>query len=372
MTTRTYTGENVLNAAKRRVAWLFDEFEQVVVSISGGKDSTVLAHLALQEARARGRKVGFLFVDAEAVFQATIDQVEYLFSLDKEHITPYWFQIPYAITNAASIDEPAFVAWDEARKNDWMRPQKPDAIHRAPWSRKTTVKDMLKGLAERDIMANFERMRADAASLVGLRADESLNRQRAVAKKPGYKGVFWSTARHGQATSFYPIYDWQVDDVWHYISQEGLRYNAYYDYAFKKGVSPHKMRVSSLVNNWAFKDMSEAPEFEPETYQKLLLRTKGVDLARALGQDKAMFRCVALPASYHTWREYRDFLLKTYRNPVLLGVFRKRFEGQPENEATFRKQCKQLVLGDYENHFPVERTEGNGKDKILNEWVNEL
>ena len=43
-----YTNENVLNAARRRIHFLFDEFENIIVSISGGKDSTVCCHLALQ------------------------------------------------------------------------------------------------------------------------------------------------------------------------------------------------------------------------------------------------------------------------------------------------------------------------------------
>ena len=35
-------GENVLDAAQKRIEWLFDTFEQITLSFSGGKDSTVL------------------------------------------------------------------------------------------------------------------------------------------------------------------------------------------------------------------------------------------------------------------------------------------------------------------------------------------
>ena len=50
--------KNVLTAAKERISYIFDNFDNIVVSISGGKDSTVLAHLALTEAHKRGRKIG--------------------------------------------------------------------------------------------------------------------------------------------------------------------------------------------------------------------------------------------------------------------------------------------------------------------------
>ena len=39
--------KSVLEAARERMAFVFDSFEQIIVSVSGGKDSTVMAHLAL-------------------------------------------------------------------------------------------------------------------------------------------------------------------------------------------------------------------------------------------------------------------------------------------------------------------------------------
>ena len=83
----TYHPEkNVLEAARERISYIFDEVEHVIVSISGGKDSTVLAHLALVEAHKRGRKIGLFYLDEEVVYQARIDQVEYLMSLyPREH-----------------------------------------------------------------------------------------------------------------------------------------------------------------------------------------------------------------------------------------------------------------------------------------------
>jgi predicted phosphoadenosine phosphosulfate sulfurtransferase len=58
-------GTNVLIAAKQRVAWTFDTFERVYTSFSGGKDSTVMLHLVMEEAEKRGRRAGVLLVDLE-------------------------------------------------------------------------------------------------------------------------------------------------------------------------------------------------------------------------------------------------------------------------------------------------------------------
>lgn len=42
MLKQVYMPETVDEASKRRISYIFDEFENIIVSISGGKDSTVL------------------------------------------------------------------------------------------------------------------------------------------------------------------------------------------------------------------------------------------------------------------------------------------------------------------------------------------
>ena len=42
----------------------------------------------------------------------------------------------------------------------------------------------------------------------------------------------------------------------------------------------------------------------------------------------------------------------------------KRFSKHLENEYVARQQCKQLILGDYENNFPIKNTEDPIQEKI--------
>jgi predicted phosphoadenosine phosphosulfate sulfurtransferase len=67
---------NVFDAALMRLDWVFDTFEQVCLSFSGGKDSTVLFHLAAAVARKKGKKFAVLFVDWEAQYLLTIQHVQ--------------------------------------------------------------------------------------------------------------------------------------------------------------------------------------------------------------------------------------------------------------------------------------------------------
>lgn len=54
---RKFLETNVLDEAKKRISTVFDEFEKIYVSFSGGKDSTVMLHLVMDEAIKRNRKV---------------------------------------------------------------------------------------------------------------------------------------------------------------------------------------------------------------------------------------------------------------------------------------------------------------------------
>lgn len=47
MATKIYNNTNVYDATKSRVSQIFDEFERIYVSFSGGKDSTVMTHIVL-------------------------------------------------------------------------------------------------------------------------------------------------------------------------------------------------------------------------------------------------------------------------------------------------------------------------------------
>jgi predicted phosphoadenosine phosphosulfate sulfurtransferase len=98
----------------------------------------------------------------------------------------------------------------------------------------------------------------------------------------------------------------------------------------------------------------DLPEFEPETYNKLVKRAKGIILAQETGKNAKLFRARKLPKNFATWRAYRDFLLQTHPDPVGKDVLGRRFANHLDNEYVARQQVRQLVLNDYENNLPVD------------------
>lgn len=354
MLKQIYIDENVLEATKKRISYIFNEFENIIVSISGGKDSTVLAHLALSEAYKRNRKVGLFFLDEEVVYQSTVEQIRYLMNLYPENTIKLWYQISFHLTNATSIEEGQLICWEEGKHKLWMRKKEPDSIQHKSWDKeKETIRDKNKGFGFYDAIENFNNSRKNTAFLVGLRATESPNRWRAVCKNPGYKDVYWCTKMANDNVSMYPLYDWNFHDIWKYIYDNKLRYSKIYDFQHKKGMGLQEIRVSSLIHEKSFKALVELPEFEPKTYDRLLERIKGISIGNLYGKDNKMLRARTLPKNFKSWIDYRDFLLKTYPDESKKNIFVKRFSKHLQNDYVARQQCRQLILNDYENNLPV-------------------
>lgn len=352
--------QNVLEAAKRRISFVFDHFKDVILSISGGKDSTVLAHLALMEAKRRNRRVGLYFLDEEVVYQSTIDQVAYLMDLMPEHTNRLWLQLEFRLTNASSLTESQLIAWEAGKHEVWMRPRRRDSIQHPMWDRsKETIANKSKGFGFYDVIENFERCFSDTAFLVGLRGAESPNRWRAMIKNPvniGGENTYWATKKEANV-SLYPLFDWNYFDIWRYLAENSVRYCKIYDLQFQKGYPITEMRLSSLIHERAFKSIVDLPEFEPKTYNALLKRIKGISLIQETGKAAKLFRVRKLPQNHKTWQSYRDFLLATYPTPEHKPIFEKRFARQLNNEYVARQQCRQLILNDYENNLHIHNAE---------------
>jgi len=97
-------GKNVLEAARERISWTFDEFPRVYCSFSAGKDSTAMMHLVMEEAKRRNRRIGVLFIDWECQFSMTIKHARKMFGDYSGWIDPYWVSIPLTLSTRAGVD----------------------------------------------------------------------------------------------------------------------------------------------------------------------------------------------------------------------------------------------------------------------------
>lgn len=313
---KLYLNENVLEAAQRRIRTIYDQFPRVCVSFSGGKDSSVLLYLTIEEAKRRGRlPVEVLFIDWEAQYEATIKYIDEVLGDDIKTKT-YWICLPLSTDNGCSMHDPMWTSWDPQKKDVWVRPfpNRPDVIKdydALPFYRF--------GMFFEEFVPKFQEWLAGddkLACLIGLRADESLNRFRAVTKKrpTRYNELPWTKEMGGNTVACYPIYDWGVQDIWGYIGKNKLPYNQIYDRMYWLGQSIYDMRINEPYGPECRRGLDKYHPLEPATWNRLVARVGGANFGKLSSMTSLFARGnkIMRPESFKTWKEYALFLLNTY------------------------------------------------------------
>lgn len=309
---------NVHEAALRRLDYIFNEFDNVYVSLSGGKDSGVLLNLVLDYMRTNGikRKVGVFFVDLEAFYKSTIEFIERMILDNSDLIDPYWVCLPMLSINSVSMYEPWWMFWEEAKRDKWVRtmPAHPFIINSENnpfkfWRERMTFEEFIEHFGKWYAQKHGGR----TACLVGIRTQESLNRWRALNRedKGMWKGCAYSTKKADDVFNFYPIHDWLVEDIWTYNGKFQKPYNRAYDLFHQAGVLLSKMRICEPFGDEQKAGLNLFRFVEPETWARVADRVSGANFGNIYCGTKAMgMKYFPLPKG-HTWKSYCKFLLKT-------------------------------------------------------------
>lgn len=319
MSKKVYIDKSVLTASKERVSEVFDHFKRIYISFSGGKDSTVMTHLVLDEAKKRGVKVGLLIIDLEAQYSATIEHIEEIIEEYKDSIDLHWFCGELLLRNAVSDYEPKWCCWDEEKKDLWVR-EKPELatdLSQYPF--------YIPKMEFEELMVIFGEWYSDGedcAAFIGIRSDESLHRYRAITSLK--KGLMfnhrkWTTKIKKNLYNIYPIYDWRTEDIWLFHSRfKHYSHNKIYDLMTKAGVKFSNQRLCQPFGDDQKKGLWLYHILEPLTWYKLINRVSGVNSGSLYCQDTGNINGntrISKPEN-HTWESYTNFLLKSLPVPV--------------------------------------------------------
>lgn len=310
---KKYLNINVYEAAQERINWAFDNFERICISFSGGKDSTCMTHMVMEEAKKRNKKVALLFIDWEIQYDLTIKHVRKIFDMYKEFIEPYWLSIPLLSDNACSQIEPEWISWDKDKKDIWVRQPEDISI-----TDTNLFPFWYYGITFEEFVPKFNEWFGQGlptACFVGIRTRESLNRYRALAnkRKNKFDSKIFTTCVSDNVWNVYPIYDWSAEDDWTYLGKTGKPYNTIYDRFYQAGLSLHQMRIDEPFGATTRRSLWMYQIIEPKTWAKMVLRTSGANSASLYSKEMGNIlgnKKVTLPQN-HTWESFAKYLLST-------------------------------------------------------------
>lgn len=363
-------GLNVYEATQQRIAWTFDTFPRVYVSFSGGKDSTVMLHMAMDEAIKRGRRVGVLFLDLEGQYKLTIDHILEMLELYREHVEPFWISLPIHLRNAVSMYEHHWIAWEPGREADWVRQPPPIAI-----TDQALFPFYHYAMEFEEFVPEFGYWYAQdqwCACLVGIRTAESLNRWRTIAGHGmKFEGRGWTNYIGKTLYNVYPIYDWTTEDIWTYHGKTGRCYNRLYDLMYQAGLSIHQARICQPYGDDQRKGLWLFHLIEPQTWARVVARVNGANSGALYAQESGniLGNLKITKPEGHTWQSFANLLLESlppktkehFTNKIATFLHwwacRGYTHGIPDEadakqEAThevpsWRRICKALLRNDY-------------------------
>lgn len=313
---KVYTDKNVLDATLERLEYIFNEFDNVLVAFSGGKDSGILFNLTYDYAKKHNmlNKLAVYFEDYEGGYQYTVDFVKRTFDKYTD-IKRYWLCLPIRAACSVSMHQSYWIPWNKDEEEIWIREYpKGDYViteDNCPFK----FEKGTSGFETRIIFSKwYASQNGKTAVFVGLRADESLSRLSAITSKHRskmYKEKRYSKKVNEDTFNFYPIYDWTTEDVWVANYKYAFDYNKLYDLYYQAGLSISQMRTASPFHQCGQNSLKLYKVIEPKTWGKMVSRVNGVNFTGLYGGTTAMgWKNIKKP-SHFTWKQYAEFLIET-------------------------------------------------------------
>ena len=317
---KVYQNENVYEAFNHRLEYICGYFDHLIISFSGGKDSGLMLELVRlyyesHDWMKKGIKVSAFYLDYEGNYQETKDYIER--SMGKYPEFDYYHVcLPVSASCGISMSQLTWLPWDPEHHELWLNSIPTEAIclenQEFPFFKV--------GMSDYEFQSKFcqwlhrEKEVVRTAVLVGIRAQESLNRYNAVTREETFSRFGTTNYSHRisqDVFNFYPMYDWLFEDIWRANAKFELDYNHLYDLYYQAGVPYKSMRVANPFHQCGVHSLKLYQALEPATWGKLVGRVNGANFAALYGGTVAMgYRGAVLPKG-HTWKSYVEFLLET-------------------------------------------------------------
>jgi predicted phosphoadenosine phosphosulfate sulfurtransferase len=321
---------DVYDAAVQRIDFVFKNFERIYVSFSGGKDSGVMLNMVIDYVRKHDikTKVGVMILDNEANYEYSLKFMHSILSKNLDILDVYWCCLPITLPCTVSSYATEWQCWGVRDQDKWIRPLSKESyivnFENHPFD---FFKEDMNYDEFWDGFGEWYSQGQKTACLIGIRADESLNRFRAIMneKKKMYKRKYWTKQKsinNDNVFNCYPIYDWKTSDIWIANEKFDWEYNELYDIFWKAGLSISQMRVASPFMSESKSSLNLYRVIDPHVWQTLCARVQGANFIATYGKQ-LNYNSFKLPEG-HTWKSFVKFLLATLPTEVAEN-FRMRF-----------------------------------------------
>lgn len=311
--------KNVYELAKERIHTAYDKLDNLVVMFSGGKDSTACLNIVLEVAAERGIKkpLEVHHFDEEAIPYETEHYVRRVASLPAVELK--WWCLPIVHRNACSVNQPWWYPWATEDKEKWVRPLPPEGLTRVDKYLSDDPKCRLTVPEMNGFLFPPEKY-GNVGIVMGIRADESLTRTRAILAGRSREDVhifkYDEGSAQGNVYKVYPVYDWSTKDIWTAPKRFGWDYNTAYDVMDKAGIRPNDQRCAPPYGEEPMRGLYQFRELFPDIWPKMQMRVEGAATAARYSQT-VLYSYGKNPEKppNQTWHDFIRFWIEKHPEP---------------------------------------------------------
>ncbi len=267
---------NVLEAARQRIKNVFANGCKIYLSFSSGKDSLCMASITydlIRSGQIDGKQLTVTFIDEEGLYPSMVEAAERWRRLFRGVGVKFlWFCLPFkqvSVIDHLSSSE-SWITWEPGKEDEWIRQPPKDAIFSSPY---------LKYPGQMNYQTFCKKAFADGIQMIGLRTAESLTRLQVVSRADPRE-------LNGM---FYPIYDWNDQDVWLYIKERGLEFPEIYMRLYEAGVAKNQLRLCAFFGDNGTQGLRWIAQTNPDLWERIERREPNAYLV-LLYWDSEMFR----------------------------------------------------------------------------------
>lgn len=311
--------KNVHEASIERIEYIFNNFNKIYISFSGGKDSGVMINLMIDYMRKNNitKKVGVMILDNEANYNLSLEFMHRIIEANLDLLDVYWCCLPITLPCTVSSYATEWQCWGVNDEKRWISPM-PKQKYIVNMKNKPFdfFEENMPYDEFWDKFGEWYSQGEKCACLIGIRCDESLNRFRAIMndRKEMLDGHHWTKRNGNFVFNCYPIYDWKTKDIWVANAKFEWDYNKLYDIFWKAGLTIAQMRVASPFMSESKSSLNLYRIIDSSIWSTLCARVHGANFVATYGKQ-INYNSFKLPAG-HTWKSFVKFLLDTLPKEV--------------------------------------------------------
>ena len=283
----------ILETFRDRIEYLFCEFDNIMIALSGSAESSLLLALThkIWKESYRHRDVSVFNIDTEISHSYTVEHIMREFERVKEDFTPYWIMLPTKIKHNLFEKEETFLAWDDTLERV-LRPY-PD-LHYVITLDKNPISSYRHGMPVRMLASSFLKWYKSERGgrtvyITGARVGETHNKDKISDPKRKYRNSDWIAMDTPDIWRAAPLFDLTLSDVWRSIKSLGIEYNEIYDNLFRRGDSLHGFRITPQLSKENLKGLRRFAEIDCKIWDELTKRIPGIELYAAYTDAYMLF-----------------------------------------------------------------------------------